>query len=35
MSYKKFKNLVDKYRIYKDYIKYIKEDGEIIFDIEK
>ena len=32
---KKFKNLVDKYRIYKDYIKYIKEDGEIIFDIEK
>ena len=32
---KKFKNLVDKYRIFKDYIKYIKEDGEIIFDIEK
>ena len=32
---KKFQNLVDKYRIFKDYIKYIKEDGEIIFDIEK
>ena len=32
---KKFKNLVDKYRIYKDYIKYIKEDGEIVFDTEK
>ena len=31
---KKFKNLVDKYRTYKDYIKYIKEDGEIVFDIE-
>ena len=31
---KRFKNLVDKYRIYKDYIKYIKEDGEIVFDIE-
>ena len=32
---KKFKDLADKYRIYRDYIKYIKEDGEIIFDIEK
>jgi len=31
---KKFKNLVDKYRTYRDYIKYIKEDGEIVFDIE-
>ena len=32
---KKFKKLVDKYRIYKNYIKYIKEDGEIVFDVEK
>ena len=32
---KKFKDLADKYRTYRDYIKYIKEDGEIVFDIEK
>ena len=31
---KKFKNLADKYRTYKEYIKYIKEDGEIVFNIE-
>ena len=31
----KFKDLVDKYRIYKNYIRYIKEDGSIIFDREK
>lgn len=31
----KFENLVDKYRIYKNYISYIKEDGSIIFDREK
>ena len=30
-----FKDLVDKYRIYKNYIRYIKEDGSIIFDREK
>ena len=32
---RKFKNLVDKYRTYKNYIKYIKEDGEIVFNVEK
>ena len=31
----KFEDLVDKYRIYKNYISYIKEDGSIIFDREK
>ena len=31
----KFKDLVNKYRIYKNYIRYIKEDGSIIFDREK
>ena len=31
---KKFENLSNKYKIYKDYISYIKEDGEIVFNIE-